>query len=74
MLNKAVISTLDVSTRDKRKQATELAIALLEHIQLAEFVCQLTNSPFLEYGEVYARTERSLGALDIAICGLLDAY
>ena len=68
------IDLIDVSTRQKRRNATSLAIGLLERIRFAEEASLERFPTNLQDGDAYANAEYSLEVLVDAIVNLSDAY
>jgi hypothetical protein len=68
------LGSVDVSTRGKRRKATELAIELLEKIRHAE-ERYLERIPLnLQSGSAYSDAEYSIDIIIDAIDDLLNAY
>ena len=68
------LSSIDLSTRAKRRKAAGLACSLLERIHAAEEAC-LGNFPEnLQGGEAYANSESSAECLFDSVVALMDAY
>ena len=71
---KAIIKSIDLSTRRKRRAATALALDLLECIRLAEKTYLLRITPNLQGSDAYAAAEETVDYLIDAIGNLADAY
>jgi hypothetical protein len=74
MFTKAVIESIDISTRSKRCKVTALITGLLERIRTADELTISRIPENLQYGDVYNNTENSAECIGGAIDSLMDAY
>ena len=71
---KHFLDPIDVSTRAKRRKATELVVELLEKIRHAEERYMQRIPLNLRSGDAYFSADYSVGAIIDAIIVLFDAY
>jgi len=69
-----LIASIDVSSREKRRQATSIAIGLLEHICAAEEANIGRFPENFQDGYAFAKAEESFEIISDVIAGLGDAY
>jgi len=69
-----LMATIDVSSRSKRRQATSLALGLLEHIRAAEEANIGRFPENFQDGHAFANAEESHEVVSDAIVALEYAY
>ena len=74
MKQNALIDSIDVSTRRKRRRATKLAVELVARIHLAEFQYMERIPVNLQGSAVYDAADEAIDYLFDAICSLEYAY
>ena len=70
----AMLDSLDLSSRDKRRKAVGSVVEALEMVRVAE-EANLERFPLnLQGSDAYATADESLDVVIDAICSLSDAY
>ena len=70
----AIINSIDVSTRRKRRQAAILAAAILKRIQFSEADYRDRIPDNLQNGDAYLAADEAVDAIDEAVCAVLGIY